>query len=206
MKIIYIRTSTSEQNPQNQLKDCKTLVSGDYEVVEEKQSAYKDKDRILFENIKARISKGEITNLYCWDWDRLFRNRKKLKEFFEFCKIYKCQIHSFRQKFFEDFYKIPSPFDEIIQELVLNLMGWMSEDESKRKSDRVKIAHQNSKKKWGRKPLGKNVIGEVLDLRKKGMSIREISGNVFYWDKNKNKKNISPSAVHKVIKENTLKH
>jgi len=27
--IIYLRTSTEEQNPENQLKDCKTLVSGE---------------------------------------------------------------------------------------------------------------------------------------------------------------------------------
>ena len=35
IKIIHLRTSTEEQNPQNQLRDCKTLVTGDYEIVEE---------------------------------------------------------------------------------------------------------------------------------------------------------------------------
>lgn len=200
--VIYIRTSTEDQNPQNQLRDCLTLVSDDnYEVIEEKQSAYKDKDRPKFDLIiKKQIRSGNISELICWDWDRLFRNRKKLKEFFQFCRMYKCKIHSFRQKFFEDFYKIPSPFDEIIQELVLNLMGWMAEDESKKKSERVKIAFKNSNKKWGRKPLEK-VESQVIKFAEEGKTIREIANIVYYYDKNRNKKYISKSAVHKIIQK-----
>lgn len=201
--IIYLRTSTEEQNPENQLRDCLTLVNQEYEVIEEKQSAFKDKDRLLFESIKKRIKNGEINSLICWDWDRLFRNRKKLKEFFGFCKIYNCEIHSFRQKFFEEFYKIPEPFNEIIQELVLNLMGWLAEDESKKKSERVKIAYKNHKgKKWGRKSLSENTINEVINLYKKGLSMRDICDEVFIWDKNRNKKKISIGSVHKIIKGN----
>jgi len=204
-EIIYIRTSTTEQTPENQLRDCLTLVKGEYNVIEEKQSAWKDKDRPFFEDIKKKIKSEEINSLICWDWDRLFRNRKKLKEFFEFCKVYKCEIHSFRQKFFEDFYKIPKPFDEIIQELVLNLMGWLAEDESKKKSDRVKIAYQNRKGKWGRKSLGENINEQIIKLHDEGKTIREISQNVLYWDKNRNKRNVSIGYVHKIttqIKEN----
>ena len=113
--IVYLRTSTEEQHPENQLRDCKTLTNEEFEVVEEKQSAWKDKERPKFESIKSRIKDGEVQELICWDWDRLFRNRNRLKQFFEFCKIYKCKIHSFRQKFFEDFYKIHDHVDEIIQ-------------------------------------------------------------------------------------------
>ena len=201
--IIYIRTSTEEQNPFNQLEDCKTLLTDEnFEVIEEKQSAYKSKDRLKFEDIKNQIKKGNVKHLICWDWDRLFRNRKKLKEFFVFCKLYKCEIHSFRQKFFEDFYKIPAPFDEIIQDLVLNLMGWLAEDESKKKSDRIRIAYKNRTKEWGRKPITKKVINEVLDLHKQGKTMREIASEVIYWDKCRNKHNISKSAVHKIIKQN----
>jgi len=208
-KVIYIRTSTEEQNPENQLKDCKTLISGEYEVVEEKQSAFKDKDRLKFEDIKKRIKNGEVSELICWDWDRLFRNRKKLKEFFELCKMYKCQIHSFRQSFFEDFYKIPPPFDEIIQELVLNLMGWLAEDESKKKGERVKNAVRRKEgkptksykgNKWGRKSLNEKVISQILKLRQNGLSIREISKQVYYWDKNSHKKCVSIGYVSKVLK------
>jgi len=202
--IIYLRTSTEEQNPQNQLQDCKELIKDNWkhEVIEEKQSAFKDKDRVVFELIKTRIKSREIEHLIVWDWDRLFRNRKLLKEFFEFCKFHDCKIHSFRQKWFEDFHNIPKPFDEIISELVLNLMGWIAEDESQKKSERVKIAYKNRKGKWGRKPLSDNVIQEVLDCHNKGMDLRSISESVFYWEKHRNKRSVSLGAVHKIIKEN----
>ena len=62
MRIIYLRTSTEEQNPLNQLKDCKTICKEPYEVVEEKQSAFKDKDRLKFEDIKRRIKNPIIRN------------------------------------------------------------------------------------------------------------------------------------------------
>ncbi len=199
-QVIYLRTSTEDQNPENQLRECLTIVKGDYDLFQEKQSAFKDKDRPIFESIVAAIKKGTVKRLIIWDWDRLFRNRKKLKEFFELCKIYKCEVHSYRQKFFETFYDIPSPFDEIMQELFISLLGWMAEDESKKRSDRVKAAHKNSKKKWGRKPLD-NIQERVLKLYKEGLSIRQISAQVTYWDKSRNKKNVSKSAVHKIIEE-----
>ena len=202
--IFYIRTSTSEQNPRNQLKDCESINSyGPYDLFEEHASAYKDKDRLEFTKIETLIKQGKVKHLICWDWDRLFRNRIKLKEFFQFCKMYGCQIHSVRQQFYEDLYKVPKPFDDIMQELTLNLMGWLAEDESKKKSDRVKIAFKNRTKQWGRKPLSENVKKEVLELRKAGHSMQEIAESVFYWDKNHNRKQISKSTVHKVINEST---
>lgn len=150
MNIIYLRTSTEEQNPENQKADCLSLGYESPEVYEEKQSAFKDKDRPIFENIKSKIAKGQVENFIVWDWDRIFRNRKKLKEFFEFCKIYKCKIHSFRQSFYEQLYNLPEPFNEMIQNIFLDLLGWLAEDESKKKSERVKIAYNNRKNEWGK--------------------------------------------------------
>jgi len=202
MIYIYLRTSTEDQTPENQLQDCLSINNfGEYEVIIEKQSAWKDKARPKFEELKGQIKKGKVEHLICWDWDRLFRNRKKLKEFFVFCKLYNCKVHSFRQQFFEDFYKIPSPFDEIIQELVLNLMGWLAEDESKKKSERVKIAFKNHKGNWGRKALSNQIKQRVIQLHKEGQSIRSISKQVIYYDKNRNPKPLSKSAVHNIIKE-----
>ena len=199
--VIYNRVSTEDQDPTNQLKDCITLIGEgeDYEVIQEKQSAFKDKDRPLFETIREGIKKGEVKTLICWDWDRLFRNQKKLVEFFKFCELYKCKIFSYNQRYFDDFYKIPPPFDEIVSNIVLNLMGWIAEEESKKKSERVKIAFKNRKKKWGRRPL-ENVEDRVIELHKQGKSLREISKEVHYWDSQRNKKFISKSAVQLIIK------
>ena len=201
--VILIRTSTEEQNPENQLRDCQSINTyGSADLIKEQTSAWKDKDRPELIKLKKEISQGKVKHLIVWDWDRLFRNRKKLKDFFAFCKIYKCQIHSFRQKFFEELYKIPTPFNEIMQELILNFMGWLAEDESKKKSDRVKCAYTNRTQKWGRKPITHLVEKQVLELHSQGRSIREISASVIYWDKSRNKHNVSRSAVHKIIKLN----
>ena len=181
--LILIRTSTELQNPENQLRDCKTLAKfGEYEVVKEYQSAYKDKDRPQFNYIKNQISQKKVSHLIVWDLDRIYRNRKNLISFFKFCKIYKCTIHSFRQQWLESLNEIQEPFNEIMHDLMLNLMGWMGEDESKKKSERVKIAHKNSNKKWGRKPIRRNVINQVLELHNQGHTLREIAARVYYWD------------------------
>jgi len=206
-KWVYIRTSTEDQEPENQIKEIETISGKDYILFQDKQSAWKDnKEREDFERLKKIIKQTKGGDLYTWDWDRLFRNRKKLKEFFQFCAIYKCRVHSFRQKFFESFYEIPQPFDEIMQELFLNLLGWLAEDESIKKSARVKAAVRRSPgkptkshkgNKWGRKTIStqkKNKILELATIVPK-LTIRAIS----------EQSGVSVGAVHKTIKESKTK-
>lgn len=213
--IIYLRTSTEEQNPQNQLKDCVELVESvgikEYELFEEKQSAFKDKDREKFNLIMKSIKQKKINQLIVWDLDRLYRNRKKLIQFFDLCKLYNCKIYSFRQKWLEDLNKIPEPFNEIMFNLMLQIMGWLSEEESIKKSERVKSAIRKKGNKtisykgnvWGRKSIETQRLKEdILKLKEQGLSIREIVKQVYYYDKHNNKRNPSTSFVFKVIKEN----
>ncbi|MFH1456324.1 MAG: recombinase family protein [archaeon] len=211
--IIYLRTSTEDQNPQNQLKDCMTLCQvEDYLVVEEQKSAFKDdKKRTEFNKILNGIKKRECQHLIVWDFDRIYRNRVKLKGFFELCKSYGCQIHSFRQQWIEQLNNMVPPWNEIMFEFLIQVFGWIAEDESQKKSDRIKnaVRHKNGVTKscygnrWGRKPLSKQTIKKVLDLHKLGISIRAIAQLVNYWDKSGNKKPLSKSAVHKIIKQNS---
>jgi DNA invertase Pin-like site-specific DNA recombinase len=201
--IIYLRVSTQEQNPKNQLRDCQRINSyGEAEVIQEQQSAFKDVDRDKFSYIISEIKKGNVRRLICWDLDRLYRNRKKLIEFFEFCKLYDCKIHSYRQQWLEQLHKIPEPFNEIVFNLMLQIMGWISEEESKKRSERVKIAFKNSSKKWGRKPM-QNKDKRIIKLHKEGVPMREIAKQVHYWDKNRNRKFVSKSYVHNIIKKFT---
>ena len=65
--IIYLRTSTAEQNPQNQLKDCKSICKWEYEVVEEKQSAFKDKLDEAVEELRDKIESKLIENALSGD-------------------------------------------------------------------------------------------------------------------------------------------
>jgi len=90
--------------------------------------------------------------------------------------------------------------------------GEQAEEESRKKSERVKLAVRKESgitksykgNKWGRKNLTKQTIKKVIQLKKENpkLSIREISKQISYYDKNNNSKNISRSAVHKILNEN----
>ena len=100
--------------------------------------------------------------------------------------------------------------------LMLQVMGWLAEEESTKKSQRVKLAVRKTKgkdtksykgNKWGRKSIQTNRLKEdVLKLKESGLTIREIVKNVYYYDKNNNKKNPSRSLVHKLLKESIIKN
>jgi len=200
--IIYLRTSTEEQHPENQLKDCKTLVEGEYKLIADSQSAWKEeKERDGFNRVKKLIKTRKIKHFIVWDLDRIYRNRIKLKEFFEYCKLYKCSIHSFRQKWLEEMYKMPEPFNEIMHDLMLNIMGWIAQDESDKKSKRVKAAIRKEDgitksykgNKWGRKKLSKQMRRKLKECMKENpkMSLRDVANEV----------GLSKSVVHKYSQE-----
>ena len=216
--IIYLRTSTEEQEPENQKKECLEFAKNrGYEVEEillEKLSGFKQVERPKYEKVKEMARKGEIKAVIVWALDRWVRNRDTLLEDTTILKNYGCKIHSIKEAWLEAI-NIEGPLGKTIQEFLLGLMGSMGEMESKRKSDRVRLAVRKDNgvtksykgNKWGRKNLSKQTIQKVLDLKKENpkISIREISSQVVYYDKNNNSKNISRSAVHKILSENSTK-
>lgn len=206
--ILYIRTSTPQQTPWLQVNDILTLCNDEYEVYTERLSAWNDNvQRPVFENVIELIKKRKVTNLYVWDLDRLHRNRKRLQEFFILCKTYNCKIHSYRQNWIEDLNQIPAPFDEIVTDLLINIIGWIGQDESQKKSERIRLAVKKTAKgtfshngnRWGRKPLPKQTVNRVLKLHKEGNSLRAISKQVMVYDTNNNSRSISKSAVHLIL-------
>jgi len=208
MKAIYIRTSTEEQEPENQIKDIELISGKDYLLFKDKQSAWKDNlDREQFTNLKKDIQLKKISELYVWDLDRIFRNRKKLIEFFELCKLYKCKIHSYRQQWLEQLNNIPEPFNEIMHSLMVQIMGWLAEEESNKKSERIKVSIRRNQgitssykgNKWGRKAL--KIEDAIIKAFNEGKSFREIIKEISYTDKNNHKKFVSIGYVHKTIKK-----
>lgn len=208
----YIRCSTLEQEPELQIKDIKTICEQPFEIYKENQSAWAENTiRPVFSSIISLIKKRKITNLYVWDLDRIYRNRKRLQEFFILCKTYDCKVHSYRQNWLEDINSIPAPFNEIVFDLLINITGWMGQDESQKKSERVKMAVKKRSNgtfsykgnKWGRKALPKQTIDRVLEFHQQGKSIREIASIVKIYDKHNNGKQISKSAVHKILVGNS---
>lgn len=210
MKVaIYIRTSTEEQNPKLQINNCEELAGKDYMIYSDQQSAFKENvERENFNKLKKDIKKGLIHSLYVWDLDRIYRNRKNLISFFQFCQNFHCKVFSYRQQWLNELNNIQQPFNEIMFDLMLNIMGWLAEEESQKKSDRIKNAVRKKQdktisykgNKWGRKNLSKQVQNKIIELHKSGLSMRQIQKQVWIYDEHGNKKkNVSLGAVHKTL-------
>ena len=91
---------------------------------------------------------------------------------------------------------------------MLQIMGWITEEESIKKSNRVKMAlrkningitFSHKGNKWGRKTLSKQVTAKVNELNALGLTIRQIAAQVTVYDKHNNGRKISKSAVHKLL-------
>jgi len=218
--IIYNRVSTTEQNPELQIKDCEALAKRlnliDYEIVQEQKSAFKDNvEREVFEKVKKEIWNGKIKHLIVWDLDRLYRNRIKLLEFLTFCNSYSVKVYSFRQEFLNvfDSLALPQGFEflsEMYRNNFLQFLGWTAEEESRKKSERVKLAVRKEEgkitqsykgNKWGRKNISIETKEAIIEAYKQNKPYSKICSEVFYWDKNRNKKQVSKGLVHKIITE-----
>lgn len=198
---IYIRTSTEEQNPYNQLKDCKSINKwGSYILLEDKQSAWKeDKERPAFNELNKLIKKRSIKYIIVWDLDRIYRNRKRLIEFFDLCKLYKITILSYRQQWLNQLLNIPEPFNEIMYDMMLQVMGWLAEEESTKKSERVKaavskrggITKSKYGNKWGRKNISTYKKNRIKEYYNAGYSTRATAQEL----------GVGKSTVHKYFIE-----
>lgn len=150
--VIYSRVSTEQQHEENQVPECeeyaRQLGLEVAEVIQEKISAFKNPDR---ESIKKL---SNYSHVIVWSYDRLFRNRVKFIQAMQYFSIKGIKIHSTKERWFEEFHKIPAPFNEILYELMLQMVGWLAEEESRKKSERVRLAFNNKKEgiHWGRLP------------------------------------------------------
>lgn len=155
---IYLRTSTDDQHPENQLADCleycKRLSLENPTALQEKGSAWRDTTkRPIFEELLKDCRNGKVDQVIVWDLDRLYRNRKKVVELIRGYSKLGVKFHSYRQAWLEQIQGVPEPWNEIIYDLLLNIVGWMGQEESMKRSDRVKIAYRRhilTKKDWGR--------------------------------------------------------
>ncbi len=225
--IIVNRVSTAKQNPELQLKDCLAFCQKkNLEVIKvfsEIASAGKSKQKQIYEAEKLAIK--EKADIVVWKYDRSFRNKKDFANFM--LRIYELQgikVYSVQEEWVNmlweisesfDFEKIPYPYNEAIREqlklnwkLMIKIIGKMAEDEIKDKGARVKLSVIKEQGKptksykgnrWGRKSLSQSTINQVLELHNQGKKIREIASVVFYYDKNRNQKNLSIGSVHKII-------
>jgi DNA invertase Pin-like site-specific DNA recombinase len=191
--VIYLRTSTKEQNPENQKEECLRFAKNrGYEVLEvlqEELSGFKDIIRPNYEKVVQMARKGEIQAVIVWAMDRWVRNRDTLLEDVIILRNYGVKLHSVKEAWLEAI-NIEGPLGRTIQDFLLGLIGSIAEMESERKSERVKIAFKNHKgKKWGRPKVHTNKIKIILDLYNQGLSYREIN----------KKSGLSIGAISKVL-------
>jgi len=211
IKAIYIRTSTDDQTPEHQLQDISNLVRiQECQVYQDQQSAWREHaERAEFNSLLQEIKRGQVSSLYVWDLDRIYRDRERLKSFFELCKYKGVKVFSYRQQWLSDLSTIPEPWNEVMMEMLINIFGWIAEEESSKKSERIRKSQVKKDgrtfsrygKAWGRRPLPKQTINRVLALADEGYSVRKIGEMVKTTDHNKNQKNIGKSTVHKIITE-----
>ena len=114
-------------------------------------------------------------------------------------------------------------FNELLQGLFRVLWDFMiqqagetAEEESKKKSERVKLAvvRKEGKEtksykgnKWGRKSISTQAINKIIKLKQENpnISLREIAKQVTYAGKGNKTKNVSLGLVHKILNENLNK-
>lgn len=178
---IYIRVSTDEQNPKNELEDCIQLcktrgwkIEGIYE--DKGISAYKDKSKQVNKQIlmeKAR--KGEIKHIVVWAIDRWTRKGGvELLTELNILLSYGCQLHSVKEQWLDEL-NIPGEIGVHVRNFLTGIVGWIAKLESIKISERVKasIAFKKAKSegKVGRptieKKKGNKIIKEIVRLREK---------------------------------------
>ena len=200
--IIYLRTSTTEQYPEKQKVDCLRFAeSRGYEVIQvyqEQLSGYKNIIRPMYEEVKARAFKGEIQAVIVWALDRWVRNRDTLLEDVTSLRSYGVKLHSVQEQWLEAV-NIEGSLGKTIQEFLLGLVGCLGQMESQRKSERTKMAFKNKTGRWGRKSLPEITQQKIIEAHQSGKTLRQISQEIFYYDKNNHKKLVSLGAVHKII-------
>lgn len=199
---IYLRTSTSEQFPEKQKLECVEFAQlKGYQILEihqEQISGYKDVTRPKYELVKERARSGKISAVIVWSLDRWIRNRDTLLEDVTILRNYGVKIHSVKEAWLETI-NVDGALGKTIQDFLLGLIGSLAEMESQRKSERTKMAYNNRTGRWGRKTLPEQTKQAIIEAYKQNKTYSQICLEVKYFNKNRNEKNVSRGAVHKVI-------
>ena len=209
MNIVYLRVSSNEQDAGQQLKDVLTMVDGQYEVIEEKASAFKHKQERFNKEVIPRIAKGQVRNLYVWDSDRIARNWRQMTKIVDLCFDNNCKIRTFTPSILNDInsFNDENAINEVTRKFIVMLLGAVAEEESRKKSRRVKKAVRIKDgqtisfngNKWGRKAIPDRTRKKIYEAYKNGVSVPEIMATI-HTSKNGNSKPISRATIYNIIK------
>jgi len=208
--IIYVRTSTQQQEEQNQLPDCQDYcIKKGWEVTgiyQEQLSGYKDIERPERNKILELVKAGDIQHVVVWAFDRWVRNRDTLVEDVTVLSNYGVKLHSVKEAWLEAV-NLEGALGRTLKDFLLGIIGSLAEMDSARKSERVKLAIRKENGvtksykggKWGRPAIAKKVDHQIIEAHKAGKSMNEMSKTLYYWDHNNNQKLVSIGYIHKTI-------
>jgi putative DNA-invertase from lambdoid prophage Rac len=132
---VYLRTSTQEQHPENQLPEIKTYCqTHGHEIVgiyQEQESAWKSGRQVELKRLLADCQDGRhFDTLVCWSLDRLSRQGiASILNLITMLRLYGVRVISLREPWMET--------DGSMQELLLAVFGWAAQYESRIKSERT---------------------------------------------------------------------
>lgn len=204
--IIFVRVSGKGQQEDDQIPDCRRFCSEhDWEVIKvfkEQVSAWKKNvERKVLDKCLRFARTHKIKNIVCWDLDRLYRNRAKSVETIKGYGKLGIRLHFVRQAFLETILEVPSPFDEIVYDQLTQLLSWLAEEESNKRSDRVKKAYKyGNHENWGRNPVP-YADEQIYQAYQKYGSLRKASEHLPYRCKNRKKKFVSRTKISEIVRK-----
>lgn len=207
MKIaIYTRVSTEKQDYENQLYDlkeyCKKQGWQIYKTFEETISG-KENNRPEFKKMLAEASEKRFDGILVWALDRFTREGvAKAWQYISQLDYHKIEFFSFKEPFL-------NTDNKMVKDMLFSIMGVLAEQERIRISDRTKSGLKQARLRGiqlGKPAIADKVKEEIIILREQGKSYREICEMVYYWDRSRNRHNVSMGFVHKTLLEATTRN
>jgi putative DNA-invertase from lambdoid prophage Rac len=161
MKVaVYVRVSTDEQHEENQIPPCLAYVKSkgwsEPDVVREKISAWKNPDRASIDRLL------DYDKVVVFAVDRLQRNRKAFASLMARFAHAHVELHSLNEPWLNALHDIPEPWGGMIYDNLITIVGWMAEEESKKRSERTRAGLVEAKRKGIR--LGRKAAKLNFDL------------------------------------------
>ena len=206
---IYIRVSNTEQTEESQRQPCIDYCKEHgWNIIkvysDHAKSAYKNVRRPQYEKVLASVRQKSIDHIVVWSLDRWCRRGpRELRSTIDYLASYGVQLHSVKEQWIESI-NMPGSLGQTFKDFMIGIVGWLAEQESTRKSERVKesLKYQRALKKGnvGRPALPDEVKKRIAVLLKQGRSYSNIRKEVTYEGKYNRVHRVSVATINAVRK------
>ena len=202
---IYVRVSTGQQDYENQLEQlrdfCKNKNWNIYKEYSEIISG-KEYDRPEFKRMLEDASKRKFDAILVWALDRFTREgTARVWHYLSLLNTWGIKFISYTESYF-------NTENEMVRDILFSIMASLAKQERLRIGERTKAGLERARAKGiklGKPKVSKKIRDKIVELREQGKSYREICGEVYYWDKARNKHFVSLGFVHKTLSKNETK-